>query len=439
MSEYRIVAENMSVAMRRLSEELGPDAMLLSSRTVFEGVELVALPPGEDLPATEPGADTAAEDRAVASGIADDQRVSSQDATELPDSVSVQLGEAAQRLAEAIGAGVATAAVRETSSPESYASLHSELQQVRKMLEGKLRDVAFDPVLPDPVQYHLLERTLQTGLPMKFANRVLKTLPDVDQLPVDEAWSRYVEKLESHLPVSNLDPVARGGHFILCGPVAAGKTSALIKLAARQVMQGGHRDIAIISTDQYSSAGRASLEHFARISRVALFFTDREHTLADRLAGCARYRLVLIDTAAGDAGIDTGGSAVQRLVVIPAYAERQWAEGALRHYAAAHCGGCILTHLDSAVSLGQLMGMLDVAHLPLLYTCSGALLPDYLNVADGAELLAAMLQLLEDGPAPFPLIDSHAPDPLRETTLRELADIPTVNMSTADESTEAAG
>jgi len=45
--EQRFVAKDMSRAIRKLNEALGPEAILLSSRKVEEGVEIVALPAGE--------------------------------------------------------------------------------------------------------------------------------------------------------------------------------------------------------------------------------------------------------------------------------------------------------------------------------------------------------------------------------------------------------
>lgn len=47
--EHRIVAVNMQQAMRKLTEQLGADAVLLSSRKIDRGVEIIGLPAGVNL------------------------------------------------------------------------------------------------------------------------------------------------------------------------------------------------------------------------------------------------------------------------------------------------------------------------------------------------------------------------------------------------------
>ena len=47
VKEKRFVAANMMQAMRKLTEAFGADAILLSSRRIETGVEVIGLPPGE--------------------------------------------------------------------------------------------------------------------------------------------------------------------------------------------------------------------------------------------------------------------------------------------------------------------------------------------------------------------------------------------------------
>ena len=136
-NEQRIVAADMSRALRKLSEQLGPDAVLLSSRKLANGVEIIALPAGAK-PSSE-NFSAMHSDRRTGDRRAKERRSDADEATvksndkSLPIESKASVHSAASRLAQSIG---------ELKTPFSdalaFETLQQELQQVKKMLEEKM-------------------------------------------------------------------------------------------------------------------------------------------------------------------------------------------------------------------------------------------------------------------------------------------------------------
>ena len=155
--EQRFVAKDMSRAIRKLNEALGPEAILLSSRKVEEGVEIVALPAGEQPLASSlhrQASDRRSNQRRQADRTAM-PAVSSAVAADETDDLTTP----AARLAASIGEMISP-----YEQPSGFEELQHELQQVKQMLEEKVQGQGrHDTIFSRPIQYRLLNRLLDLG------------------------------------------------------------------------------------------------------------------------------------------------------------------------------------------------------------------------------------------------------------------------------------
>ena len=144
--EQRFVAKDMSRAIRKLNEALGPEAILLSSRKVEEGVEVVALPAGE-----QPSASSLhrqAGDRRSNQRRQADRMAMPADSSAVTADETVDLATPAARLAASIGEMKSP-----YEQPSGFEELQRELQQVKQMLEEKVQgQESHDTIFSRPIQ-----------------------------------------------------------------------------------------------------------------------------------------------------------------------------------------------------------------------------------------------------------------------------------------------
>jgi flagellar biosynthesis protein FlhF len=432
-NEQRIVAADMSRALRKLSDQLGPDAVLLSSRKLPNGVEIIALPAGAT-PSTEDFAamhsDRRSGDRRAKERRSDaDELAAPASAVKATPSINskASVHSAASRLAQSIGDLKAP-----FSDALAFETLQQELQQVKKMLEEKMSAPKVTaPIMPNPVQYILINRILKMGLPLEFARALTDDLDihhDVhgqanDQAAIDRAWQLCLTRIEAVLPIAKDDIVAAGGVVAFVGPSGAGKSSAISKLATRWLLEHSAKDIAIISHDASSESGAGRMSRFSSMTGIPIFYVDKDHSLVDRIAQCAKRRLVLIDTLSlspenPDAQQQLAAlsvlSQVKTLTVLPATGDRRWITRAIHHYQQLNSVGCLLTHMDQVESIGELVAVLLTEQSPIHYLSDGGLLPKYIQTPQRAKLMNKLFKANEvtsdTDHVVIPTINLHAED-----------------------------
>lgn len=359
MQVKRFLAADMRRALEMVRQELGPDAVILSSNRTKDGVELLttrATPSAPEKPletragetsagvgaaAGEPAAETgqqradaikrALQRQAAQNDIERDLAASAREYLQPNQRVNAgirikrSLLEGAEE--QASGTRPMTAAERyplrdeqwqaqapDKPRPSPVASaaqsastaeqdtrldtLQSELAEMRFLLEEQLSKVlGADKHQPPrtPAQASVGRRLERMGLPAEVVAPLLERSRPTRDLA--QAWSGTLAGLARELPADASDPVAQGGVFALVGPTGAGKTTTIGKLAARYVMQHGPREVALVTLDTHRIGGHDQLRSLARILGVTVRVVDDQQSLDSVLYGLRRHSLVLIDTA----------------------------------------------------------------------------------------------------------------------------------------------
>ena len=398
--EQRFVAKDMSRAIRKLSEALGPDAILLSSKKIEEGVELIALPAGEQTLATNIHAqatDRRSHKRRQADFASEPVDLIASNSTD-----TAHLTTPAARLAASIGDMKSPYA-----QPSGFEELQRELQQVKQMLEKKVqRQGSYDDIFSRPIQYSLLNRLLDLGFSLDIARTLTDGIDFDSQLINDSetdrklahAWALCLDKLHGKMPIVSEDALANGGIFAFIGPSGAGKTSALMKLATRWLLDHSVEDVAIISVSNETE----SIQRLSAMTNIPVYVVDKHNSLSERLAQCSLRRLVLIDTSGLSQDAPQHQTVLDYLaslnqlksfIVLPATGDHRWCKKAIADYAASNTIGCILSNVDQVDAIGGLLCVLMTCQLPVNYLSKGELLPHYIYKPTASEL---MLKLGED-------------------------------------------
>jgi flagellar biosynthesis protein FlhF len=428
MKIKRYMAESMRAALAQVRAEQGPDAVILSSRRVDEGIEVIAAVDYDEalfagatqkrasVAAAETPQPPAAARSPAASPAASplslfDQMLASEEVFRLvmPSDDDENAPTAAGPAAVAPTA--AAPARQSTSAPDgSYHEMQRELKELREMLRGELAHMSWHEKRPrDPLQARVLEQLTAMDIAPDVAVALAARTPKVPDSK--DSSNLPVELLATYLRVvDKLGPV-NGGVIALVGPTGAGKTTTIGKLATRWSMQHGSQDLALVSTDGYRVGARDQLMTYSRLLGAPLHTANSGEELAQALERLKSKKLVLIDTAGMGprdvrlkeqlAALKLGAARARVFLALPAHGEPNALDEAVRSFANLTPDACILTKVDEAASLGAVLSTILRHRLRIAYLCNGQRVPEDLHAAYDRRLWLARTarKLRENGPA----------------------------------------
>jgi flagellar biosynthesis protein FlhF len=419
MQVKRFFAADMRTAMKLVRDELGADASIIGNRRVAGGVELTAAldyqpatPARQANPALEAelrktqakiaNAQAELTIRAVADERKDRQLFANESliAPELP--------------ATAVKPQRPLAAAPEPIRPAAAAvdqhaldAMRFELHGLRELIEVQLGSIAWGQLQNHkPQQANLWRRLQRMGLSAELSKMLLERVAKVAE--PRQAWRMLLAHLAHAIKTPEVEPLEEGGVIALVGPAGMGKTTTLAKMAARYVLKYGPQSIALVSMDSFRIGAQEQIKTLGRILNVPVTQVDPGQSLAQALAPLARKKVVLIDTA-GLPGNDPAlrlqleslaarGVKSKNYLVLAATSQAQVLKAAYHSYKLCGLAGCILSKVDEAANLGEVLGLAISQHLPVAYLADGPKIPDDLQVPRSHQLVsrAVSLQTAED-------------------------------------------
>ena len=411
MQHYR--APDMRQALRQVRDAQGPDAVILSSRKINGGVEVVAAVDYD-------GDGVGGNDREL---MAPAQSAAPERFTSEPEPPARTFGlgrgnvrspesdrrpqQAEQRYYSHPQEEIASPARRapaEQLEPavEGNADVNEELRTLRRMLETQLATLAWNDLSRRaPVQTELLKQLTMLGLSHDLCGELVAQLPA--RLELSEAHRLALALITRRIDVSEERWVDHGGIVAMVGPTGVGKTTLIAKLAARWVLRNGPKDLAVISCDSIRFGAQEQIHTLGRLLGAPAFAVDGPDELAELLDRLSDRRLVLIDTAGlsqRDPGLArqltmlaTASSKMETCLVLSGAAQAGAIEESLERFAPASPSCCVITKLDEATSLGGAISALIRSRLPLAYMSDGQRVPEDLHPARAHQLVARAVDL----------------------------------------------
>ncbi len=200
-----------------------------------------------------------------------------------------------RRAPSALARDLAAVAVPENEQ-RGFATVHRELKDLRHLLEKELANISWhDKRVRDPLRARVLEELTSMDIAPDVASSLAAKTPTRTNLA--DTSKLPLALLLRHLPTVDALSTVNGGVFALVGPTGAGKTTTIAKLAARWSMRHGSDDLALVSTDSYRIGAREQLMTYARILGAAMHAPNSGRELARVLERLKSKKLVLIDTA----------------------------------------------------------------------------------------------------------------------------------------------
>lgn len=425
MNIKRYFAPTAREALRRVKEELGADAIVLSNRSVDDGVEITAVLASEipdefmaASPATLPRVDRE-EDFTVSLSAGKRKPVASRPAAAEKQTVREWQPALARTQPDAPKRDAAQRQAAVAASDDSR--LLRELAGIKGLIEQQLAGFAWTGLGHEaPAKTLLLTDLLDAGFSAQLARRLVGSLPAGATCEEGRDWLKGVLSRNLQTVGTEDEIVDAGGVYALVGPTGVGKTTTTAKLAARSVVRHGADSVALLTTDSYRIGAHEQLRIYGRILGVQVHAVRDAADLRRTLADLSGKHMVLIDTigmsqrdrlVAEQAAMLDGAGDVRRLLLLNATSRGDTLDDVVRAYGRDAGGGdlagAILTKVDEAVSLAPAVDALIRNRLELYYVANGQRVPEDLHLPNRAYLLHRALKGLPEN-SPHRLVGDEA-------------------------------
>ncbi|GAB3371781.1 flagellar biosynthesis protein FlhF [Massilia agri] len=446
MNVKKFTAATSRDALRKVREALGPDAVILSNRPVDGVVEILALDNDDVASLSAPAIEepqpaafsafdsdfdpeptfsrsafaAAARDpqpqvrqqpaaRAAAPSMTDpfagqpyvERRAAPAIEPEIPPTYvnrrapTPEPGIDMAAMTQMMSAAIAQA--KESAAAE-MSGMMSEIRAMRGLMETQLAELSWNATAQrEPQKAAVLREMLAAGFSATLARYLIEKMPATKDAADALRWIKTVLARNLTTITNEDDLLNRGGVFALVGPTGVGKTTTTAKLAARCVMRHGPDKLALITTDAYRIGGHEQLRIYGKILGVMVHSVKDEADLRIALKELKNKHTVLIDTIGMSqrdqmvteqvAMLSESGADVKRLLCLNATSTNETLNEVVRAYQGSGLAGCIMTKLDEAASIGNVLDVVIRQKLNLHYISNGQRVPEDLHLADRAMLI----------------------------------------------------
>jgi len=291
----------------------------------------------------------------------------------------------------------AVSAATSAATAEMHGMMN-EIRAMRGMMESQLSELSWGSTQQrEPHKAMVLREMLAAGFSASLSRYLIDKMPAGKDAAESMRWIKTV-LARNMTTMANEDAILdRGGVFALVGPTGVGKTTTTAKLAARCVMRHGADKLALITTDAYRIGGHEQLRIYGKILGVMVHSVKDEADLRIALKELKNKHTVLIDTigmsqrdqmvAEQVAMLTDSGANVQRLLCLNATSTNDTLNEVVRAYQGSGLAGCIMTKMDEATSIGNVLDVVIRQKLNLHYISNGQRVPEDLHLADRAMLV----------------------------------------------------
>lgn len=264
--------------------------------------------------------------------------------------------------------------------------------QMDKRVEGLPGDVL-------DVYQSLVSQGVNPQTAHHFVRAVVETLGTAGVGNREAMKSLLWERMEEAVAVSGPAVSKHYGQkvMMLVGPTGVGKTTTIAKLAGLARQQDEHRRTVLITLDTYRVAAVEQLRVFAKILKIPLEVAVSHKDFMECMGRHQHADLLLIDTAGrspkDQAGYDEllaitrGQVHVETHLVLAAPMAELVQMDTIRRYQSVPIHKLIITKLDEVSTGGGLYNVLSQTGLPVSYLSAGQRVPEDLEVATRTRLV----------------------------------------------------
>lgn len=340
MRLHRITAQNNHMAMTKINKMLGPDALIYSTRSVPEGVEIVVGMPHEEVQIEKPRINTK-EEKPV---------VNAQEIERLNKKLHL-VDENVRRISTHL----------ENLQTDSF-YISDDDQAIKR----------------NHIFYYLSKNGFRGQFCHQFIKDYLSLNYNDEELNLDDVQHALAHYIQT--PV--IEPIDDVRICALLGPTGVGKTTTIAKLANRYVAKYGRESIGIIATDFDEVSIKNQLIYYAHKLKVDLEYANNVSELALAIESMKDKDFILIDTYGVSQRdhenvtrlrdfIESQGDRIASYITFPCNVQDKILDEIAAAFRTLNVRGSILTKQDESISIAPAVSVAMSHQLPIAYICNG--------------------------------------------------------------------
>ncbi len=386
MELKRFRAESMQAALTQVKQELGSEAVILNTKTFFEG-GLFGLGKKEVV-----------------------EIIASRDVNIVDTAPAfTRQAEACARYSSARGASPSVRNVRGAAAEGCPEEILKELFSLKSQVELLTKECGRDAHYP-PVLDGIYRRLLGAGLSRELTKKIVGTVhTELNGADLDDEAAvnnrvggeiRKLAKLSGPIKCGN----GRSRKIVMSGPTGVGKTTTIAKLAAQYSIKQKRR-VGLITADTYRIAAVEQLKVYADIIGVSLDVVLTPKELRDAIRLRSDKELIFIDTAGRSQQNQTrlvelknfleAAEPDENHLVISATTDRAETENIIEKFSIAHVSNFIFSKIDETQKPGMIFDILAAHDKPVSYITTGQDVPDDIEVATESGLVGLLFRSSE--------------------------------------------
>lgn len=387
-------AIDMQEALRMIKRDLGPQAVILSTRKVVEGRRAFGLL-GRPMVEVTAALDAPSQPQAVEPRGSIEVEKQSEGGSKALETLRGEIQELRREMTQMLQASRGPAA-------ELRIRLETELEELRWWASRMARQQGSGQKGTNSSHggaalFHLVRH----GVRERHALQIVRRAEEAEGVAEEDQESFFgriglmIQRL-SRVQDPLASPIGGGPTILaLVGPTGVGKTTTVAKIAARCALEHG-RKVALLTNDTYRIAAVEQLRTYARIMGVPLEVVMDPAELPKVLENYMDKDTILIDTAGrspmDSAQMDELGALlraderIQPLLLVSATTEPLSLERAVRRFAPLRLAGLIGTKLDEASHFGALFSVSLQMRLPFTFFTTGQRVPEDIRAASREEI-----------------------------------------------------
>ncbi|MBP1691019.1 MAG: Flagellar biosynthesis protein FlhF [Bacteroidetes bacterium] len=404
----KFVAHSLKEATDQMKAELGPEAIVISSRKTtrggpfnFLGREAYEVTGAID--DTPPAAQNTYRRRSGGAGFGrqlEQSRASIDEENALAGlrRVAEHFGERQSDDARSGSTG------RRRPDPTEMVELRTDMEDVKGTLKAIVEHLKYSrmPALPDTLQ-KAYGRLVQHDVDERLAADIIQSV--YARLSQDQMTNKlYLEKqllaaIAGIIPTVEAEKSRRKKTRViaLVGPTGVGKTTTIAKLAAINKLLSG-LEVGLISADTYRIGAIEQLRTFAGIADIPMDvvykpvemgaalkkFRTKDVVFVDTVGRSQRSKKELYDLAKFVFAADPD----ETHLVLNASTNVKTCEEIIDQFKVVKPNRLIFSKLDEAATYGPMLSIIHRHHLPLSYVTTGQAVPDDIRRVEASQLAA---------------------------------------------------
>ena len=287
--------------------------------------------------------------------------------------------------------------------------MRAELSEMRSILQGLsaqtngLKDANFPENL-----VVLYQQMIFNGMEEKFARRLIeeasKNIPQNEMADFTYVKVFLARMLMKIIKVSGGRSLDEGEQKVvaLVGPTGVGKTTTVAKLASEQHLKH-NRKVAMITVDTFRIAAVEQLKVYAKIMDLPLTVVNDKSELRQAIRNYAQYDMIFVDTGGRSQWDDLqmaelknlfgDNSGIEINLALSATTKDTDQTDITRRFSDLPLASVLFTKLDESTTYGSLFNHAIRFKMPISYLATGQKVPEDIEVATKERMVDLLLNI----------------------------------------------